>query len=257
MALWIGLATPALAGAWLQPEGHGLGIMQAAYFTGNEFFDRQGELQPQSRFTKYEIQPYGEYGLTDTITIGGTAFLHHVEQGGSDNFGLGDPEIFLRTRLWDDGKNIVSLQPLIKLPSFYDKATAPRGGSRSIDGELSLLYGRNLPILSDTDYIDTRIGYRWRSRGLSPQWRADAAFGTNIGEHWQVIPAIRAVYASDIDTGAFSEDGEQDYRLLKTDITTIYRLDEQRWLQLTLANHLLGENAGAGYGIALGYAEKF
>jgi hypothetical protein len=146
----------------------------------------------------------------------------------------------------------------VKLRSIYTDPGTPRGGNTATDVEFSVLYGRNLSILSDRDYSDMRIGYRWRGAGLSPQWRADAAIGINISESWQIIPAVRVITAaSPDDTVAFREDGEQDYDLMKMEVTAAYHLSENCWLQATVFEHVMGAQAGAGRGFSIGIAERF
>lgn len=247
----------AYAGAWTQAQGRGLFIAQATYFTGNKFFNADGDLDSQSRFSKYELQPYAEYGITDAVTVGGTAFLHRVQQSGDENYGLGDPEVFLRTRLWHDDTQVLTLQPLVKLPSTYSEHGTPRGGNTAFDGELSLLYGRNLQLVSNRDYLDTRIGYRARGHHLNPQYRADIALGLQLSDAWQLIPAVRGILAEEIEEEPFSESGDLDYDLVKTEVTAAYRLNAKRWVQATLFTHVAGRQTGAGHGISIGMAEDF
>lgn len=248
----------AYAGAWLQPKGEGLAIVQLTRFGSSEYWDENGDLNEQLHFDKWELQPYAEYGLTDKVTVGGTAYLQQVEQGDDSNIGLADPEFFLRTRLWHNDKHVISIQPLIKLPSYFEESGTPRGGSRSVDAELSLLYGGSRKIWSERDYTDIRIGYRTRSRGLGDQVRVDAATGIFLSEHWQVIPAVRGIYGIDSSEAAvFSEDGEQDYSLLKAEATLAYHLAPQQWVFATVFDHVAGLNTGTGRGISLGYTRGF
>ncbi len=251
-------ATCAHAGAWLQPEGKGLVIGQAAYYSTTKYFDAQGNTQPQPRFSKYEFQPYVEYGLLEKLTVGGSLYAQSVEQSGITNYGIADPELFLRAKLWRDDKQALSLQPLIKFPSQFASDLPPRGGSKSTDMELSLLYGRNLKLISDSDYLDTRIGYRGRDQGLSNQWRADAALGLSLTPHWQLIPAIRAVYTPGLQqAAAFSENGDLDGNVLKVELNGAYHIDEKRWVQLGLFKHIAGMQTGEGYGASISYAHRF
>lgn len=251
-------ATAAFAGAWVQDAGRGLFIAQAGYFSTDEYFDADGALAPQDRFQKWELQPYVEYGLKSWLTVGGDASLQYVGQSGDHNAGLGDPELFARARLWQGKRQVISIQPLIKLPSMYISNGEPRGASRSTDMEFSLLYGRNPNWFGHDDYTDARIGYRWRGRGLYPQWRADFAYGTYVTDALQLIAAGRSVMAAKLDeNAAFREDGEQNYDLIKAECTAAYHLDEKRWVQLTAFQHVAGFQAGAGRGIAIGYAEGF
>lgn len=258
-ALLVFVSAQAHAGAWTQPAGEGLFIAQATYFNSDHFFDMDGARVPQSTFRKAELQPYAEYGLRDWLTVGGSAYVQYLAQAGDDNQGIGDPELFARIRLkqFENG-DVLSIQPLIKLPSYYTKDNQPRGGSRSIDGELSLMYGSNWEFFGFTGFTDTRAGYRIRSRGLKSQYRIDQAVGINVSDDFLLIPAFRSVITTEYDdTATFSEDGEQDYDLAKIEMTTLYKLDDKSWVHATVFDHVAGAFTGDGRGITIGFAEKF
>ncbi len=252
-------ASAAYAGAWLQPQYHGLAIAQATYYSSDHYFDAEGTSQKQPRFHKYELQPYVEYGLRDNLTLGGSIYLDRVTQSGNENHGLADPEIFARTRLWHSDKAVLSLQPLVKFSSYFVDDSPPRGGSKSSDAELSLLYGRNVEILSTRDYLDARMGYRTRDSSLADQWRMDLALGLSPTPKWQIIPAVRASLATHLADASTTnpESGDSDARLWKAEITGIYHLNETQWLQTTLFSHVHGEQTGAGYGASVGLAQRF
>lgn len=251
-------ACPAIAGAWTQEKGKGLVITQATYFSTNEYFDVDGARVKQNRFHKWEWQPYAEYGATDWLTLGGTAYFHRVLQSGQQNNGIGDPELFARLRLWNEDSSVLSIQPMVKLASSYTHDVLPRGGSRSTDFELSLLYGESFRLISSHDYLDTRIGYRWRGRGLAPQWRSDVAYGTHLTDSLQLVLAGRGIIAAEIDENTlFREDGEQDFDLMKGEATLFYHFEPGRWVHATAYEHLAGFMAGAGRGFTFGYAESF
>ena len=251
-------AASAFAGAWVEPKGQGLFIGQATYYTTDSYFDTSGSKQSQSRYSKYELQPYIEYGALDWLTVGGSAYAQAVTQSGAENYGLADPEFFARARIWHNDRNVVSLQPLIKFTSNFVHDDPPRGGSKSTDGELSALYGRNLNIVSDRDYLDTRIGYRARSNGLSNEWRGDIALGLSVTDKIQLIPAIRAVVATDLkDAAQFSESGDLDYDAVKAELAGIYNLNPKQWVQATLFKDIAGVQTGDGYGVTLGFAQRF
>jgi hypothetical protein len=251
-------ATHAHAGAWLQEKDHGLFMLNATAFRSNAYFDEFGEKIDQPSFSKQEIQPYVEYGLRDWVTVGGSAYVHHVAQRSNDNWGIGDPELFARFTLHENARERFALQPLVKLPSIYLEGGNLRGGSRSVDSELSLLYGRNQKIISDRDYIDMRIGYRQRTRNLHSQWRADAAAGLYVSDNFWLIPAMRSIITTKYDdSNFFREDGEQDYDLYQLELTAAYQLAETRWVQATVFDHVAGAFTGDGRGISIGIAERF
>lgn len=252
------ISAPAFASAWVQKQGHGEFIANATYFTTDEFYTRNGDSASQTRFDKFELQPYLEYGVTKSITVGGSFFMQHVAQGEQHNSGIGDPEIFLRKQLYRDDKNVFSLQPLVKFPSTYSRGSQLRGGSPSTDAEISLFYGRNLNLVSNRDYGDFRIGYRTRSDDLSDQIRADAVLGLRITNNWEIMPAIRYVKASSLGSAtAFSENGEQNYDLLKAELGANYYVSDRRSIRANLFSHVAGRQIGGGHGASIGYAVKF
>lgn len=254
-----GLTSAAHAGAWVQPKGEGLAITQLTQFSSHQYWDTDSTLRPQEPYRKWELQPYAEYGLTDTLTLGGAFYAQYDTQDEEENAGIADPEIFLRQRIWHSKTRVISLQPLIKLPSrFNHNDSAPRGGSKSTDMELSLLYGQSLHLLSNRDFADMRVGIRNRSRGLHGQVKADMALGLSPWESWQFIPAIRYVGATTIDdTTPYRQTGDLDYTLLKAELAVAYQFPSGNWLQGTYFKHVEGRQTGNGDGVSLGYAVRF
>ncbi len=251
-------ASSACAGAWLLPENQGYFILNDTYFRSDHYWDASGDSHKQASFNKLEVQPYAEYGLTGKLTIGADAYAQYDWQGGVDNWGLADPELWARMKLWDNGSQLVSIQPLVKLPStFYYNDLDPRGGSHSTDEELSLLFGSSAHIVSDRDYIDSRIGYRERNQGLSPQWKADLSVGISPWDHWILVPAVRYVGSTKIDAQTFSESGDLDYRLLKAELGLLYKYNNGDWWQFNVFDHLDGTQTGNGEGISIGFAHRF
>ncbi len=251
-------AAPAYAGAWTAPQGQGLFIGNATYYTTDHYFDTSSSKQSQPRFSKVEFQPYVEYGVQNWLTLGGSAYAQAVEQSDKSNYGLADPEIFARTRVWHDDKQVVSLQPLLKFGSDFDHDNPPRGGSKSVDAELSVLYGRNLQLTSNRDYVDVRTGYRVRSDGLGDEFRGDVALGLGVTDNIQIIPALRTVVAvNPTTTPTFTESGDLDYSEVKAEVTGIYNLDTKRWVQATVFSDVAGMQTGDGGGFSLGFAQRF
>jgi hypothetical protein len=258
IVLALSLPAQAVAGAWLQPAGKGYTASVISVFSTDRFFDVAGIKTPQSRFTKIETNFYAEYGLYEWLTIGSNLFINRAQQDGIHNLGIADPEFFIRLPLLDYQGWRTSLQPLIKLPSLYENSNTPRAGSRAMDLELSLLLGRNITLYGFDGYMDIRLGYRNRSRGLDAQYRADIAYGLHVNNRLTLIPAIRAIIAKNIDPNEpFREDGEQNFDLFKLELGLQYQLDNGKKLIATGFTHTKGANAGAGNGISLGVAWAF
>lgn len=258
LLIYLILSSVANAGAWLQPQGKGMAVLNATTFSADSYFDADGNEQPQDRFEKHEANLYAEYGANENWTVGTNLFFNRVEQSGGQNNGLADSELFARRKLYKTQKNILSLQPLIKLRSYYNNDAPPRGGSTSTDAELSLLAGTKTPLVNAEDYVDARLGYRTRNHDLANQIRYDVSMGLHIMPQVQIIPAIRGVVVENPnDTQTFREDGEQDSQWLKAEITALYTLHESAWLQASLFQHVMGEQSGAGRGISIGAGRRF
>jgi hypothetical protein len=252
------LPRPLYAGAWTQGQGNGLAVISTSYYETHEFFDADGNTQPQERFTKQELNLYGEYGAWDSTTLGVNLFLNHVEQAGLSNAGLSNSELFVRQRIYRDDSRVISLQPLLKLPSLDAEDRAPRGGSKSTDGALYLLYGENIHVFSPSDYADMALGIRARSDGLAPQWHLEMKAGMQINDRLTVIPAFTIIQSINPDiAAAFAETGDLDFSLRKAELSAAYQLDGGRYVQCSVFSHVAGKQTGSGEGITLSYGVKF
>lgn len=254
----IGFATIAYAGAWLQPKDQGLAITSATYYGTSRYFDDAGQLQSQSAYSKYELQQYVEYGARKNLTLGGSFAFQRVIQFGQSNHGIADPEIFARTKLWQGERQLLSIQPLLKLKSQFARAHAPRGGSGTTEAELAMLYGRNFHLISDDDYVDTKMAYRWRGNGLHSQWRVETSVGLNVTDKLQLVPAMRSVATPLMDeTNTYTESGDSDYDMLKLELGAIYHLTPQQWVEANVFKPVAGIQTGGGTGISLAFAQQF
>lgn len=251
--------SPAHGGAWTKGESEGEFILNALFFQSDAFFDRQGDKQNQPVFSKYEVNPYVEYGYSDRLTLGANVFLHYIEQdqpNGStsrENFGIGDPELFARYRLQQGDNWVLSVQPLFKLPSIYSDAAVPRSGSDVADAELSLLGGYAFRWRGQSHYVETRLGYRHRfDEELEDQLRFDIKAGLRYNDRWEFIPAITTIWAVDARKDpVFTEDGQNDFDLVKLEAMARYNLNHSRYLQFGGFSHVYGENVGDGEGVML------
>ena len=52
----------------------------------------------------------------------------------------------------------------------------------------------------------------------------------------------------------YTQDGQNDYDLLKAEISTHYIYDSQRYFFVNLFQHISGRNTGGGHGLTIGTA---
>lgn len=252
----ISVNNTAHAGAWVKDRHSGYAALTTNYYQTGNFYDDNGNSQSQDRFHKFEENLYIEWGISADTTIGTNLFGNYVSQSGKGNVGLSNSEIFLRQKLYADESSVISFQPLLKFASLYQHEN-PRGGSSSYDGDFALLYGRNLHILSDHDYLDSAGAYRLRSDGLASQWRLEAKLGLGITDALTFIPAIYTIRSiSPENSSVFTQSGDLDYSLTKLELGASYRY-QGRYYTLTLFRHIEGEQTGSGQGISVGIGVPF
>lgn len=244
--------------AWTVPQGKYELYLNANTYNTNTYFDRDGKKQAQPRYLKYEINPYAEMGWRDGTTLGATLSLNSIKgtdlpsQQTGNNVGIADPSLFLRQRLWQSSRAILSVQPLLKLPSLFTDDLLPRSGSNQIDAELRLLGGVSFPALGQEHFANLEIAYRKRFATPADQWRIDATLGITLNESWTLLPQLSVIQSAiNLSSAAFTQTPQDDFDLIKPQISALYRWDNTRTIQAGAFSHLQGRNTGAGEGMML------
>lgn len=251
-------ALPAFGGAWLQPSGSAQLISTLTYYTTQEYFTADGSVSRQPRFTKLEESVYAEYGWSDTLTAGGNIGLQYLQQergslGRETAAGMGNTELFLRFPLWKDDVSILSLQPMVYLPSPQGGAgIAP--GSTHTDYELRLLFGHNF----GEGFMDTQLGYRMRTGNAADEMRWDITAGVDISEDLMLLSQLFTVFSVRKDAGqGVNVANPQDYDLIKLQLSGVVKLDDTISVQAGVFKPVWGKNTGAGEGMMLSLWVKF
>lgn len=254
------LSSPnAHAGAWTQDPGHWQVITTADYYRADSRFDNAGNRKSQPVYTKYELNPYIEYGLRDGLTAGASLFLQHLNDSSHTTSGLGDTELFLRQRLYDDGKYVFSVQPEVKLPSpeAYQSHT-PSIGSEHMDAGVRALGGVNYTLLGLKHYADVEAAYRHRTGGPHDQFFLAATTGLYINSRLTLMPQVfQTLRAQGGGSSSFTESPRDDYDLTRLQFSAVYQLDSGRAVQAGLFDDVLGRNTGRGIGGLVAYWKDF
>ncbi len=111
-------SSAAYGGAWtIAPQKWEI-YQDVTYYSTDHFYDTRGQRIEQPRYTKLESGSRLEYGFRDDLTLGAatllTAVNHTVINGTSrisgTNYGLTDPKLYARKRLWQDDTSVFSTQ---------------------------------------------------------------------------------------------------------------------------------------------------
>jgi len=171
--------------AWTQAKGHSYNQLTFSYYSTNEKYttiETDGELVitnvngdlhkvDSSAFVSRKITYYGEYGITDKLTVFTSIpfdwqtsddTIRYAEENGPS--GVGDINIGLRQNLSGNlfGTGILmSLQGQVKIPETYDYAnplTKLSLGNGQYDATLAVLFGKGF----SKGYGWANIGYNFR-----------------------------------------------------------------------------------------------
>lgn len=258
-ALFLLLPAPAaLGGAWTFEENTGQLILNALYYRADDTFTKGGHRRAfanDGAFTKWELNPYLEYGLRNDLTLVFDTFLRHVEfsdRFGSDrNFGLADPELGLRYRLSaPEAKTVWSVQALMKFPVDTSGGTPPLGNDQ-VDAELRLLVGRDFSLGSRRAFWNVEVAYRFRDEEPADEVRLDATLGYYLTSDWLILGqffGIRGLRNGSPISTAGNPTVETDYDLYKGQFSVVYEVAPPVRLQVGYTRDLAGRNTGAGHG---------
>lgn len=174
-------ATQARAGGWPAAPGTGEIITSFTWLSADERYEADGSKRPTSRYTKVEIAPYAEYGLTRNLTLIGEAAYtgEKTDYYGEEHSNMDISRLKAGARLalgsWEE--TLFSVQPLMTLHLMRTGDDPAATASGDIDAELALVMARN-ETLSGLDVFSVQeVGYRYRDRNRPDAVRADVTLG--------------------------------------------------------------------------------
>lgn len=255
------------ASAWLQKEGSGQSILTASYYNSGSFIDKEGNKTDTKPFTKWEVNPFFEYGVTDDITVGLSPSFQALAQKQdssikyNSNFAYSD--FLLRAKLLQGDSYVFSLQPLIKIPGFYDDEQRPFMGKKQVDLELRLLagYGFKLdipvriikvPYPGQSQFVNFEFAYRKHLGDTHDELRFDSTLGFRFDRQILLMAQVFSIFSLDplMDGGNLQNDSS-GFSMVKAQASVVGQITEDKSLQLGFYNDLWGRNAGRGAGVIL------
>ena len=245
----------AQAGAWTLEEGKVYNKVALNFFTSDDTFGTGAE--GFEEFEDYTVNYYGEFGLTDKLTLITQIPLRRSENTTSgesvDNFGIGDVDIGLRYNLLNDGW-VVSGQFLYKAPFLYDENDDLPLGNGQSDFEFRLQVGRSL---FPYGYFGLEAGYRIRAESPSDEFRYLAEYGFDLNEKVYLrtkLDVIQAIDSTDIELDTTGNPNFPNaFDLGKVEGSIGYKFNARSSIEFTFTESIFGENILDGQTYQLGY----
>lgn len=238
--------------AWTQAKDAVQIIVNAEYYAADEVFTNSGDRQQQPSFSRQDISPYFEYGLSDDWTVGGKTFLTRAAQTGgtqnTENWGIGETELFARYQLYRKGVWAASISPMVKLPSPESRSEQPIIGGPRPDVGLGVSLGRSFALLSRTHFANLDLQYRYRFGPQADQIRITQTVGLAIDEKWLLMPQLFMTLRQGQQTTGFTFSNSDDYDQTRVQLSVRYALQENLFVQLGGYRDIAGQNTGAGKG---------
>jgi hypothetical protein len=133
---------------------------------------------------------YFIYGLHEGLSVGlGQGFAHLEDQRNGTSTtttGFGATGVFVMKRIAQGKLGILSVQPRVDLPLFYDVNARPVLGPVKSEAEVRLLYGTGYGLAGHRGWISTAIGgSAWRHG--DDEIRYDATIGLDAGHQLMVM----------------------------------------------------------------------
>lgn len=179
--IWGITASDATAGGWPQPVGKWQVIVPVSSTKANARYGVTGAKRSASKYRKWEVAPYAEYGLLQSLTlINEWAFTSDDTNYRGDHFKTqGFSRLKLGARLclgtWEE--TTFSLQDLVTLhgTTSGDNPSTPRSGD--VDEEVAIVMARASTLLGMEAFSVQEIGWTTSTSPAPDLIRADVTVG--------------------------------------------------------------------------------
>jgi hypothetical protein len=221
------LAQPAYASAWTRAQREAFVETRADYF--------RADLSGGGLFERLENTTYVEFGLTDSLMMGGKA--HFGESwiarptGSSRSRGVTEYEGFIQKRIFGDDTHVLSARLAAARPTRFEAGGRPGLSADGADIDARILYGRNLQLEPFKIFASAETAFRKRLGDGADQVRLDGTIG--------IEPLPRILILGEALTTLSLRNNEPlgaDYDVLRLQPSIVFRIN-RRW----------GLRAGAGF----------
>lgn len=199
-------------GGWAKEKTNFYVKLSAWYLEADEHFTEGTDTAPNTTQSLFNINVYGEYGITDrwTAILYAPFFTRATEndriskatggvlsEGGSINT-IGDIDIAIKYGIIQNGKIALSAMLLLGLPTGESTPGGPNNTLQTGDGEFNQMLRADLgiPLISGTTnvYGNVYAGYNNRTNDFSDELRLGAELGLGIlDSKWWIIAKADAI----------------------------------------------------------------
>ncbi len=228
--LLLAASSPALAGAWTQPKGHGQVTVSTLWSQATENFDNSRSLVSTPRYRKFELQGLLEYGLSDRFTAMVSPGLQEIDIASptdAKRAGLGYSDIGGRYRFWQGDGWVFSGQSLVRIPGTNQDSNPAAVGYTEPELDMRALFGHDFAAFGVPGFLDFQVAQRFRFGDPPDEFRFDATLGLRPWPRWMLLVQSFNV----ISEGAGSTALYPSYDYEKLQLSVVYSLTPSLSLQ--------------------------
>jgi hypothetical protein len=261
------LPTPASAGPWTPPRGHGQVIFGASIYNTSSTFDEDGTAQrygSDGAFRKIEVSPYVEFGLTDRLALVGNFFASRQRFATNSDSraaaGQGDSTIGLRYRLTGSGAPVLAAVTTGATLPTAATGGAVRIGDGQADGRLGMAFGGSIGRGPRPGFWNADTTYRRRASQNADEIKIDAGAGMMAGSRLMLI--AQTAITRGLRNGSSRDLGvnptlSPDYDLYRLQGSAVVRVAGDWRVEAGAFRHVKGRNTGAGGGVLVALWKSF
>ncbi len=227
-------ATTVVAAQWTKGKGKGYYKLSTWYLEADEHFSNSGEKSPLTTRGVFNVNFYGEYGITDKLdvivyvpifvrstqnnSVSGTRG-NIINEGAALN-SIGDSEIGIRYGLFKNDKIAISSTLKLGLPLGDTTGGHERAVLQNGDGEfnqhLQLDLGIPFTLGSIGAYAKTHLAYNKRTKGFSDEFYYGGEVGFNFLKKLWLIGKVSVLDST--KNGSLGNEGNNNGGLFANNI---------------------------------------
>ena len=252
--------TRVLAGAWTFEKGTGQ-IIASGEWTQNNPAPLSATLDPKTaKYVKRAIRAYGEYGVTDWLTlVFQPEFVNqHLSAPNPAGYGgAGYSRIGARTRVFRTDSLVISVEGQFALPAPSDHGSdgslnRAQAGNTGPETDWRINAGYAFSILSKSAFIDVSAGYRTRGGRPADEWRGDVTLGVRPTPRWLMLIQLFNRISNGAGAPGFPYNSSS-----KLQVSAVYALTPSWSLQAGLVQTVMSHRSGYETGCIGGLWYKF
>ena len=144
-------------------------------------------------------------------------------------------------------------RPRLRIPGTTDTANPAAIGYTDFEADFRALLGHNFEVADRPAFFDFELAERWRTDGYPSEFRFEGTLGVKVYPRWMLLAQSFNVVSEGPGISIFGG----SYEYYKFELSAVYTLADNWWLQFGGVSTYAGRNALQENGVVLGVWHQF